>query len=168
LDAILYAEEIAVQEKGSLIDARDGGGGFFYFILSCTVLGFLACFFRMHVVNRRRKTVARRASKYTAYVSSEQDDLSQLHQTLREQFAAANEGVSVDIKVESEKLKSRVIEQMNERRQARGAAANPFVSSGSLELEDGAEERVYLDDDEDRDRDSNNNNNDDMMNTIRF
>ena len=66
LDAILYAEEIAVQEKGSLIDARDGGGGFFYFILSCTVLGFLACFFRMHVVNRRRKTVARRASKYTA------------------------------------------------------------------------------------------------------
>ena len=33
LDAILYAEEIAVQEKGSLIDARDGGGGFFYFIL---------------------------------------------------------------------------------------------------------------------------------------
>ena len=87
---------------------------------------------------------------------------------MREQFAAANEGVSVDIKVESEKLKSRVIEQMNERRQARGAAANPFVSSGSLELEDGAEERVYLDDDEDRDRDSNSNNNDDMMNTIRF
>ena len=42
------------------------------------------------------------------------------------------------------------------------------MSSGSLELEDGAEERVYLDDDEDRDRDSNNNNNDDMMNTIRF
>ena len=140
LDAILYAEEIAVQEKGSLIDARDGGGGFFYFVLSCTILGFLACFFRMHVVNRRRKTVARRASKYTAYVSSEQDDLSQLHQTLREQFAAANEGVSVDIKVESEKLKSRVIEQMNERRQARGSAANPFVSSSSLELEDGPAE----------------------------
>ena len=159
LDAILYAEEIALQEKGSLIDARGEGGGFFYFVLSCTILGFLACFFRMHVVNRRRKTVARRASKYTAYVASEQDDLSQLHQTLREQFAAANEGVSVDIKVESEKLKSRVIEQMNERRQQRGSAANPFISSSSLELEDGDQ---HL---EQRSGDDTSNND---VNTIRF
>ena len=160
LDEILYAEEIALQEKESLIDARGEGGGFFYFVLSCTILGFLACFFRMHVVNRRRKTVARRASKYTAYVASEQDDLSQLHQTLREQFAAANEGVSVDIKVESEKLKSRVIEQMNERRQQRGSAANPFISSSSLELEDGDQ---HL---EQRSGDDTSNNND--VNTIRF
>jgi len=159
LDAILYAEEIALQEKGSLIDARGEGGGFFYFVLSCTILGFLACFFRMHVVNRRRKTVARRASKYTAYVASEQDDLSQLHQTLREQFAAANEGVSVDIKVESEKLKSRVIEQMNERRQQRGSAANPFISSSSLELEDG---------DQHLEQRSGNDTSNNDVNTIRF
>ena len=159
LDAILYAEEIALQEKGSLIDVRGEGGGFFYFVLSCTILGFLACFFRMHVVNRRRKTVARRASKYTAYVASEQDDLSQLHQTLREQFAAANEGVSVDIKVESEKLKSRVIEQMNERRQQRGSAANPFISSSSLELEDG---------DQHLEQRSGNDTSNNDVNTIRF
>jgi cyclophilin family peptidyl-prolyl cis-trans isomerase len=116
LDVILSAKEISMTEKGSLIEGRDGAGAFYYFVLSCTIMGFLACFFRMHVVNRRRKTVTRRASKYTAYVSDNVNDLSQLHQTLREQFASANEGVSVDIQVESEKLKSRIQEQMDARR----------------------------------------------------
>ena len=65
----------------------------------------------------------------------------------------------MDIKVESEKLKSRVIEQMNERRQQRGSAANPFISSSSLELEDGDQ---HL---EQRSGDDTSNND---VNTIRF